>query len=215
MRKILFAAAALSSLVAATPAFAVGGLSFIIDGDTYTQPFSITNTSTAGEKVLSFGFDLGTTGYVFDTVFGGIPANTSDFVPFTPRNGTDTTTGLVKPVTVPDGATGFKIDFTNFTVGKTFSWDIDVDPLNPNASVTVNGNQLIGATAYVDFSNGLRANGVLQAVRGRPNASSFSIVTVTPTPAVPEPATWAMMMLGFGVVGYSLRRRSVALPQVA
>jgi hypothetical protein len=25
---------------------------------------------------------------------------------------------------------------------------------------------------------------------------------------VPEPATWAMMMLGFGGVGYSMRRRS-------
>lgn len=29
------------------------------------------------------------------------------------------------------------------------------------------------------------------------------------TPAVPEPATWAMMILGFGVVGYSLRRKTV------
>ncbi len=27
-------------------------------------------------------------------------------------------------------------------------------------------------------------------------------------PAVPEPATWAMMMLGFGIVGYSLRRKT-------
>ena len=26
--------------------------------------------------------------------------------------------------------------------------------------------------------------------------------------AVPEPATWAMMLIGFGAVGYSLRRRS-------
>lgn len=28
-----------------------------------------------------------------------------------------------------------------------------------------------------------------------------------PPPPVPEPATWAMMLLGFGAVGYSLRRR--------
>lgn len=27
------------------------------------------------------------------------------------------------------------------------------------------------------------------------------------TPAVPEPATWAMMLLGFGAIGVSLRRR--------
>ena len=28
-----------------------------------------------------------------------------------------------------------------------------------------------------------------------------------PPPGVPEPATWAMMLFGFGAVGYTLRRR--------
>jgi hypothetical protein len=34
-------------------------------------------------------------------------------------------------------------------------------------------------------------------------------VTVTPvtTPGVPEPATWAMMILGFGLLGGAIRRR--------
>jgi len=32
-------------------------------------------------------------------------------------------------------------------------------------------------------------------------------VTFTPTPGVPEPATWAMMLFGFGAVGFGLRRR--------
>ena len=30
---------------------------------------------------------------------------------------------------------------------------------------------------------------------------------VTPAPAVPEPATWAMMVIGFGLVGGTMRRR--------
>ena len=34
-----------------------------------------------------------------------------------------------------------------------------------------------------------------------------SIIVTTATPAVPEPATWAMMIAGFGLVGASLRRR--------
>jgi hypothetical protein len=37
-------------------------------------------------------------------------------------------------------------------------------------------------------------------------------------PAVPEPATWAMMLLGFGAIGFSMRRRrssGVALAQIA
>jgi len=37
-----------------------------------------------------------------------------------------------------------------------------------------------------------------------------------PPPLVPEPATWAMMLLGFGVIGYSMRsRRRKVLGQVA
>jgi hypothetical protein len=33
------------------------------------------------------------------------------------------------------------------------------------------------------------------------------ILRVTVSPAVPEPATWAMMLLGFGAAGFMLRRR--------
>jgi hypothetical protein len=32
----------------------------------------------------------------------------------------------------------------------------------------------------------------------------------TLTPAVPEPGTWAMMILGFGFVGWRLRRAKAA-----
>lgn len=39
---------------------------------------------------------------------------------------------------------------------------------------------------------------------------------VTITPAVPEPGTWAMMLLGFGAIGLSVRsRRRPALAQIA
>lgn len=31
----------------------------------------------------------------------------------------------------------------------------------------------------------------------------------TPAGAVPEPATWAMMILGFGVIGYAMRRKTM------
>lgn len=37
----------------------------------------------------------------------------------------------------------------------------------------------------------------------RATASTFSVAAIT---AVPEPGTWALMLLGFGVVGASLRR---------
>jgi hypothetical protein len=45
-----------------------------------------------------------------------------------------------------------------------------------------------------------------------------SINLVTGTPAVPEPASWALMLLGFGVIGMAIRRsrrRKPALMQIA
>lgn len=40
---------------------------------------------------------------------------------------------------------------------------------------------------------------------------------IDPVQGVPEPATWAMMLLGFGAIGFSMRRRKIAefLPQSA
>lgn len=42
------------------------------------------------------------------------------------------------------------------------------------------------------------------------NAGSFSLSVA----AVPEPATWAMMLLGFGAAGFLLRRKRVSTPLV-
>jgi hypothetical protein len=39
--------------------------------------------------------------------------------------------------------------------------------------------------------------------------------TTAGMPAVPEPATWAMMLFGFGAVGVSMRRRRTALAHAA
>ncbi len=41
---------------------------------------------------------------------------------------------------------------------------------------------------------------------GVDTAKQFRVEGVSP--AVPEPATWAMMLLGFGVLGFGMRRRS-------
>ncbi|MEH3122848.1 MAG: choice-of-anchor E domain-containing protein [Sphingomonas phyllosphaerae] len=58
----------------------------------------------------------------------------------------------------------------------------------------------------------LSATGGNAAAAQQTNAtSSFAIsYDYTATPAVPEPATWMTMILGFAMVGYGLRRRSAA-----
>ena len=58
MRNYLAAIAVAGTALTATAAQAVPAFSFLIDGDTFSIPFQITNNSTDGESILKFGIDL-------------------------------------------------------------------------------------------------------------------------------------------------------------
>ena len=199
-RNIMLAFAAVAGL--SGPAAADGGLTFIVSGDTFDQPFTIINTSTAGETVIGFGLKL-LPPFGFDTVDGGFGVDAS--LPFTMMGGSGVATGYTGPTSFADGVGALAFTFTNFTVGKSFSWSIDVD--SPGVA-TVFGNELLGASVYVDFSNGTRGTGVLEAIAGDPEGTRLVIRSLG---GVPEPATWALLIAGFGMIGVSLRRRTMAL----
>lgn len=55
-----------------------------------------------------------------------------------------------------------------------------------------------------DFGTEGASSITLDDTQGFSNAALYT--TGTP-PAVPEPATWAMMLMGFGAAGYAMRRR--------
>jgi hypothetical protein len=42
------------------------------------------------------------------------------------------------------------------------------------------------------------------------NASSFEVSLSKAASPIPEPIPWAMMLMGFGAVGYSMRKRNVS-----
>ena len=193
-------------LACVTSASATPILSFLIDGNTFTQPFSITNSSDAGELVTRFQLDISPPSMVFDTAAGGPPGNGTAGVPFTPVGGTDGITGLVGPVVVADGTSLLDISFTDFDPTETFSWDIDVDGAS-GSPITVNGDDLIGSLATVDFSNGQRLFGSLVAVPGNSDASTFTVTGVG-TIAVPEPNTLALLVFGIAGMWYGQRRKS-------
>lgn len=149
--KSLLGTAALA--LASNAAMATPSLYFFIAGDTFTQPFSITNNSTAGEKVIRFQLDISPSSMVFDPVNGGPPGNGTAGTAFTPQSSSNITTGLVATSGPADGASLLDLHFTGFDPTESFIWDIDIDGAS-GSPISVFGNNLIGSTATIDFSDG-------------------------------------------------------------
>jgi hypothetical protein len=95
-------------------------------------------------------------------------------------------------------------------------------PLNPvGFSTVLNGLTFIGihfgrgngpvdtpggVTAFYRFDAGVNARN-FQINHGSVSGVSLYSTGLPPVGVVPEPATWAMMILGFGLIGGTLRRR--------
>ena len=74
-----------------------------------------------------------------------------------------------------------------------------------NAPLTVTGLLGLGNAFYQEFQYGTRDAGTRQS--GVLNGSYTAHFTAS---AVPEPATWTLMLVGFGIIGARLRRRPAA-----
>jgi hypothetical protein len=75
---------------------------------------------------------------------------------------------------------------------------------NQTFDLSGNGSNFVGIQAGA----GERITGVNISTNG--NFESFRQLRLGGVSAVPEPTTWAMMLVGFGAVGYSMRRRKVS-----
>ncbi len=209
------ATVAMAAAVGFAPvASAVPMLSFMIDGDTAFESFSISNNSTTGQLVTGFHLDITSTGTCFDVTdlpADACPGNAANgLLEFAAKDGSDVITGLLPP-SVSDGDTILDFLFTDFDPGESFIWDLDVDSVGGGTNGTVLGNQLIGATAWVDFSNGDRLFGTLGGVQGNSDASAFSVVgelrlqpVVDPDP-VPLPST--LPMIALAILGLRMGKR--------
>jgi hypothetical protein len=74
---------------------------------------------------------------------------------------------------------------------------------------------LSGTGRFAGASGTFEGAGLADA-RTRPTHVAIAFIGDLITPAVPEPASWALMLLGFGAIGLVLRRRSPrVLEQIA
>ena len=77
------------------------------------------------------------------------------------------------------------------------------------ASNSLDFNGEVGIATYVGTggNNAVIANPGQAFNQGNPIGLARDAVYAIQGTAVPEPATWALMMLGFGGIGYAMRRR--------
>jgi opacity protein-like surface antigen len=119
-----------------------------------------------------------------------------------------------------------ELTVTNLLTSQRFTYD----PLCPLAPITCLNDNTVTANGSIQNSN--RLNNL--PVGFDPNVNDTYRVSLTTylgntvqhsltayaqvgtgaTPAVPEPATWAMMLLGFAAVGFGMRKRKASVPHV-
>ena len=218
MRVILTAVSALAAIAifpsAANAAVTVNGP--IRPGQVFTSSTPPPNTLAPGQTMDFFVSGNPLSGPLTAT-FGdvGIPTGMfTDLYDFIiPQNGTGS--GSVVTSTV-DFLGSTDLDFTSVLVNGVAATPTYRDA--SNAVCTTPGVGTCGVTESFAITG-------VPIISGAPNEISVSGLSrgngsyggnATFIPAVPEPATWAMMLLGFGAIGFSMRnRRRSVLAQIA
>jgi hypothetical protein len=218
MKKLLLCAAALVAMPAQATVLLPGA---------QTQPFSPFDFNTQGTRI-AFSEVQGQA-LTFAGIFrSAVYRNTDgklDFYYQVERTGPGS------------NATGNDHEITKFTVAAYNGWLVDAlvsagDPdgagafkavNNPGGSTTAANRGFDGTVVEVNFQ-GIGPNGLIGTENSatyilRTNAFSFqsgtfgvldgsSLQGITFAPTVPEPATWAMMLAGFGLIGGVARRNN-------
>lgn len=221
-KNVLILALAASSIFA-SPAMATELLP-----DAVAVPFSPINAATRGSLLQSI--ETGTTGA---TTYNGFlrsavyqnTLGTLDFyyqVAITSINTGDEVFNLTA-----SNFLGFTVDAlvdtTDFDGGGIFTAANNPNLQGPAGSTTTASRNGSGSVVRADFgANGLEGAGQTSATYiFRTNATNFNLggtfttqdgsvaqrANFSPIAAVPEPASWAMMLMGFGVIGGAMRRR--------
>lgn len=139
----------------------------------------------------------------------------------------------------PSGTGAFSLDVSGLTAGTSYTAsflaarrpDVDgfygVNPFTVSFNGVLLGTFTPASTQFAAFTTTsfvaggttgtLRFVGTPVFMAGADNASAIDLVSVSPvaTSAVPEPASWAMMIGGFGVIGGTMRRRGKRIVQLA
>lgn len=162
--------------------------------------------SAAEAATVLFNFEGGSRSFTFTLEQGETPDSSTVFagsnrVGFTNVSGTFTgvngSTNVASSITFGTGAfSALGISANGFGFGSFAGPDL-----------------FNGSTTSPTFNLGTFSLG--QVSTGAGTGGGRLTISALPMAAVPEPATWAMMLLGFGMIGYSMRRRVSLIPKPA
>lgn len=189
-------------LGASVPASAA--ITICLGGGCAAQPGSnvLLNTGQTGTTVAGTLNNMAGTVSLTSTESLTLPANGAARV-----GATDGVLNNPLTFTFDDGLIGaleFNINaLTNGDVFFTFAGGDSDGQVSTLYDLGKNGENFFNAfngtfkSVTMTFTNGATVGDVRQ----------FRMGVATPAAAVPEPATWAMMLLGFGAIGFGMRRR--------
>ena len=190
------------------PGTSLGAFSFSVSGTTITINETWTNTNNV---FLQFsGLETGVSYTVIKRIINNSGATWTSLANELLDPGLDNDDPTPQPNFIPVGySTSSDADGLSFAQGSGI-------PRTSSAFPTVIADELSDSRDFLDFTGGTVASGspvftVQFGLRDNANNQPFLLsqrVNVrSVTPGVPEPATWAMMIVGFGMVGGAMRIR--------
>jgi hypothetical protein len=187
LAKAVFASAAAALVAAAVPANAATFVySYTFDtGDTATGSFTGTGPISAITDISNVSLSIN------GKAIAGVAAYF--YNGYTGPTGSNCPSGCIVPgpATVSSDPLKENFMFSNSDLSQYFY----IIPWNNSGDNQV-ATQAVGP------------NGVIDSFNGQYIPANFSVSAVTEVTPVPEASTWAMMLLGFGIVGFAVRKGS-------
>jgi hypothetical protein len=217
MRKMIILAV-LAAATTATPAFAqlaynsapADGFQYGT-GNNYTQANAVVNTTAAGPYTPGSELALR-----FHQTYQQAPASDSSGV-YSFALGTtpisfdwsDESTHYNAMITLSNLLTGQTVSYNPFALGNdNYTSLTDTDLAQNSEQLT------FGFLSGLGFDPNVNDTYKATLSSGGSSVTAFAQIG-TGVPGVPEPATWAMMLLGFGAIGFHMRRSRTGMKRLS
>jgi hypothetical protein len=180
-----------------------------------TYAVTATNGSTSTTATINYAANYFTSATPYISNYSSLAGLNPTQAITVNYNGFSPNPGLAQAATAPGSSTNAFIFLTIYNASTGQAVFSDEFQPSTDTSAIISANTLSADTAYtyeLDYSDRLN---IPDAASGNSTTQGFDVRTdgafTTGISAVPEPSTWAMMMLGFCGVGFIAYRRKKAV----